>query len=165
MTITIAGAVSAEPFIVIRTIAAMMLDPISAENTSHGANQNRPCSRRCSEATPATMKPGSTTDRSITWMGFTHSPASVRLAGTVPETSPDIEWALIARLAEQRSVSFAGSVPLLVDGLPKDRALSIELLERMDRMSDQVQVVVVATDSSAEDWVRHDGSRVAVHSY
>ncbi len=27
--------------------------------------------------------PGSTTDRSITWMGFTHSPASVRLAGFV----------------------------------------------------------------------------------
>ena len=43
----------------------------------------------------------------------------------------DPHWALIAALAQHRSVSFAGSVPLLVDGLPADRDQATRVLERI----------------------------------
>ncbi len=57
------------------------------------------------------------------------------------------EWTVVSRLAEQRSVSFAGSVPVLVDGLPADPAEAAAVVRRLQAMSDLVQVVLLAGSS------------------
>lgn len=70
-----------------------------------------------------------------------------------------VEWAVVARLARQRSVSFVGSLPLVVDGLPDDPSVRAAVLGRLDRMSDLVQVVVVSDDDSAAVWAAGLGER------
>ena len=57
---------------------------------------------------------------------------------------PDPAWTVVSRLAAQRSVSFAGAVPLLVDGLPDEPGSAVRVLERLQAMSDLVQVIVLA---------------------
>lgn len=70
-----------------------------------------------------------------------------------------VEWAVVARLARQRSVSFIGSLPLVVDGLPDDPSVRAAVLGRLDRMSDLVQIVVVSDDDSAAVWAAGLGER------
>ncbi|MDQ2678845.1 MAG: hypothetical protein M3Y51_08890, partial [Actinomycetota bacterium] len=57
------------------------------------------------------------------------------------------EWAVVSRLAEQRSVSFAGSVPVLVDGLPEDPDAATAVVRRLQAMSDLIQVVLLVGSS------------------
>lgn len=64
-------------------------------------------------------------------------------SGRAP-TPLDAEWQVITHLAEQRSVSFAGSVPVLVDGLPDDTEAASAVLGRLHALSDLVQVVLLA---------------------
>jgi hypothetical protein len=69
------------------------------------------------------------------------------------------EWAVVARLARQRSVSFVGALPMLVDGVPADPSARSAVLGRLDRMSDLVQVVVVSDDDAAAEWAAGLGDR------
>lgn len=77
----------------------------------------------------------------------------------------DAEWFLLARLAGQRAVSFAGSVPLVLDDALAafDAELSRRLLARLERMAATVQVVVVTEDLVAAAWAESLGpERAAV---
>jgi len=80
-----------------------------------------------------------------------------------PATAPsapsgvDLHWTLVSRLAEQRAVSFAGSLPLVVDGLPTDAGLRDRLLERIRAMSDLIQIVVLSDEPAVRDWVVRQG--------
>jgi len=71
----------------------------------------------------------------------------------------DAEWFLLARLAAQRAVSFAGSVPLVLDDalVAFDADSSRQLLARLERMAATVQVVVVTEDLVAAAWAESIG--------
>lgn len=65
-----------------------------------------------------------------------------------------VEWYLLSRLAAQRSVSYAGSVPLVLDE-PFGRMADDDvryLLERLARMTDAVQVVFIGDDRRVVEW-------------
>lgn len=88
------------------------------------------------------------------------SDPSVPIEAEVDHEDPDaVEWALVARLARQRSVSFVGSVPIVVDGLPVAPAVRQRVLERLGRMSDLVQVIVLADEDAAAEWVGQLGEQ------
>jgi hypothetical protein len=76
-----------------------------------------------------------------------------------------LEFYLLARLAALRSVSFAGSVPLVIDdallGQSKD---DVEvLLTKLERMSESVQIVYLSDDETVRDWADNVGfERAAV---
>lgn len=77
----------------------------------------------------------------------------------------ELEWYLLARLASQRSVSVAGSVPLLLDealrGLHADEL--DHLLGRLERMAEAVQVIVISEDPVVAAWAEEAGpARAAV---
>jgi hypothetical protein len=78
------------------------------------------------------------------------------------EGEGDPVWALISRLAEQRAVSFAGSVPLVIDGLPATDEVRQPLLERIAAMSDLVQMVVLSDDPVVLEWATGLGHLAAV---
>ncbi len=76
--------------------------------------------------------------------------AAVTPPADAPAARPStasVEWTVVSRLAEQRSVSFAGSIPVLVDGLPEDPADAAAVVRRLQAMSDLVQVVLLAGGS------------------
>lgn len=79
----------------------------------------------------------------------------------------DLEWHLLSCLAEHRRDRLAGSVPLVVDGLPGgvgDQDLG-PLLDRVAQMAGSVQVVLLADDPRVEAWARAANERrVAVVS-
>ncbi|MGQ0432620.1 MAG: hypothetical protein ACT452_09480 [Microthrixaceae bacterium] len=77
----------------------------------------------------------------------------------------ELEWYLLARLAAQRSVSIAGSAPLLLDdaltGLGVEEVC--HLLTRLERMADVVQVIVLSEDPVVASWAVTTGiARAAV---
>ncbi|MFN7150100.1 MAG: hypothetical protein ACK4V6_11540 [Microthrixaceae bacterium] len=76
--------------------------------------------------------------------------------------SSGVEWDVISRLARQRSVSFVGSIPALVLQLPDDPDDRANVLVRLDRLSDKVQVLVVSDDTAVVDWARGLDGRGAV---
>jgi hypothetical protein len=78
-----------------------------------------------------------------------------------PDDPESVEWALIARVARQRTVSFVGGVPLVVDGLPVHADVRAAVLTRLERLSDLVQVIVLADEDSAATWATTLGDRVA----
>lgn len=76
-----------------------------------------------------------------------------------------VEFYLLARLSALRSVSFAGSVPLAFDdalrGLPADEVE--RLLEKLERMSTNVQLVYLTDDPTVVAWAESVGfERAAV---
>jgi len=94
----------------------------------------------------------------------TFRPAVPPAPPAVPPGSPvgdpaATEWLLISRLARQRSVSFVGSLPLAVDGLPDEPAALERILPRLDRMSDLVQIVVLSDDDAVAAWATGLGER------
>ena len=86
------------------------------------------------------------------------------LAGA-PAPVEEIEWYLLARLAGQRQVSFAGSLPMVVDDAltaVDDEGL-VHLLDRLERMAGAVQVVHLTDDERVVTWARSVGDdRAAV---
>lgn len=73
---------------------------------------------------------------------------------------PDaVEWGVVTRLARQRTVSFVGSLPVLVDGLPDEPQARDAVLQRLDRMSDLIQVIVVDDGPGSAAWVDGAGER------
>ena len=88
--------------------------------------------------------------------GFAVSATFGSVDGQATEVSDlgQVEWYLLSRLAAQRSVSYAGSVPLVLDD-PFGRVADDDveyLLERLVRMSDAVQLVFVGDDPRVLRW-------------
>ena len=103
---------------------------------------------RPAAATPPPYRPGSQQPAPATATATDGGPPPVAPAmvssGTGTGTAA---WQVVSRLAEQRSVSFAGSVPVLVDGLPSDRGEARAVAERLQAMSDLIQVVLLVGSS------------------
>jgi hypothetical protein len=74
-------------------------------------------------------------------------------------TEGELEWYLLARLAAQRSVSYAGSVPLVLDGALNDLTAPalVRVLERLERMAGAVQLIVLSEDQAAAAWATAAG--------
>ncbi|MFN8017919.1 MAG: hypothetical protein U0P45_07325 [Acidimicrobiales bacterium] len=79
----------------------------------------------------------------------------------------DIDWELMSRLAQLRSVGLAGSVPLVLDdpfAVLDDDELA-RVLDRVSRLADAVQVVLVSDREAAVAWAAQAGSeRALVHT-
>ena len=77
----------------------------------------------------------------------------------------DVEWYLLARLASLRSVSYAGSVPIvLVDALEGLSGADVRrVLDRLERMAASVQVMILTEDDEVAAWAQSVGEdRAAV---
>lgn len=77
----------------------------------------------------------------------------------------ELEWYLLARLAAQRSVSVAGSVPLLLDDALRGLGAGDvdHLLGRLERMAEAVQVIIISEDPVVASWAVSAGpARAAV---
>ncbi|MCB0960999.1 MAG: hypothetical protein KDB04_15940, partial [Acidimicrobiales bacterium] len=76
----------------------------------------------------------------------------------------DLDWALLSRLAAVRSVGLAGSVPLVLDEpfavLDDDELTSV--LDRLARLADAVQIVLVTDREAAVAWAAQAGSQRAL---
>lgn len=88
---------------------------------------------------------------------------------TVSEATPveELEWYLLARLAAQRSVSIAGSVPVLLDDALRGLAAEdiAPILDRLERMAEAVQVIVLSEDPVVAAWATSAGiERAAIVS-
>lgn len=77
----------------------------------------------------------------------------------------EIEWYVLARLAQQRSVSFVGSVPLVIDDAfanwPADALRDV--FSRLERMGEVIQIVYLTDDPQVGEWARglgHDRALV-----
>lgn len=81
-------------------------------------------------------------------------------SGAVQDASA--EWTLIERLALQRVVSFIGSVPMLLDGIPSQERARGDVLARVRRMGEVVQLVVLSDDEHVVDWVSDLGEAATV---
>ena len=70
-----------------------------------------------------------------------------------------VEWYVLARLAQQRSVSFVGSVPLVLDDTFAEwpHADVLGIYERLVRMSDVVQIMFVTDSVEVIGWARSLG--------
>lgn len=73
------------PLMTINAMAAMMLNPINTEKTNAGTVKNNHVWFPRSASTPMMIMPGRTRDKSMSWTGFTISPATSRLGGGCPE--------------------------------------------------------------------------------
>lgn len=93
-----------------------------------------------------------------------------RLTGVSAEPQPRgianaeaVEWYVLARLAQQRSVSFVGSVPLVIDdafaGWPVE-ALG-DVFARLERMGEVIQIVYLTDDPEVGAWARSIGAEKA----
>jgi hypothetical protein len=109
----------------------------------------------------------------------TATPEAGGSEGNRPESDPDfdvdsdaggpeaIEFYLLARLAAQRSVSYAGSVPMVIDdaflGLDADETRS--LLGKLEQVSESVQIIYLSDDALILEWAGSVGlSRAAAVS-
>jgi hypothetical protein len=82
----------------------------------------------------------------------------------VDASSEAVEFYLLSRLAALRTVSYAGSVPLLIDDAlaGKPRKEVEQLLHKLERMSESVQIIYLSDDdarSPAGRWHRVRASR------
>src|SRR5204863_2605007 len=77
-----------------------------------------------------------------------------------PANVEELEWYLLSRIAAQRSVSYAGSVPLVLDDALADvrGADLVHLLSRLERMSAAAQVVLVSDDAAVAAWADSVGA-------
>jgi hypothetical protein len=87
--------------------------------------------------------------------------------GTAMANVEELEWYLLSRVAAQRSVSYAGSVPLVLDdALAGVQGTDlVHLLSRLERMSTAVQVIVVSEDDEVASWADSVGTDRAMTLY
>ncbi|HEY5696949.1 MAG TPA: hypothetical protein VIT01_05530 [Acidimicrobiales bacterium] len=76
----------------------------------------------------------------------------------------DTEWYLLTRLAGLRALSFAGSVPLVLDGAlaDLDREAAHRVLDKVEAMTDVVQVIYLGDDDAVVEWAALRGSEATV---
>ncbi|MGK2949823.1 MAG: hypothetical protein ACSLFP_14730 [Acidimicrobiales bacterium] len=90
---------------------------------------------------------------------------AVAAEGDATTGADEVEWYLLARLAGQRAVSLAGGLPLVIDGALRglDRGAVRHILDRLARMAETVQIIVVSDDPAVEEWAAEVGvERAAV---
>ena len=77
----------------------------------------------------------------------------------MPEGVDDTEWYLLTRLAGLRALSFAGSVPLVLDGVlaDLDREDAHRVLDKVEAMTDVVQVIYLGDDDAVVEWAAFRG--------
>ncbi len=82
----------------------------------------------------------------------------------MPEGVDDTEWYLLTRLAGLRALSFAGSVPLVLDGVlaDLDREDAHRVLDKVEAMTDVVQVIYLGDDDAVVEWAAFRGPQAAV---
>ena len=82
----------------------------------------------------------------------------------MPEGVDDTEWYLLTRLAGLRSLSFAGSVPLVLDGalMDLDRESAHRVLDKVEAMTDVVQVIYLGDDDAVVEWAALRGPEATV---
>jgi hypothetical protein len=76
-----------------------------------------------------------------------------------------IEFYLLSRLAAHRNLSFAGSVPLVLDDVlaGAEPHHTRQLLGKLERMAEAVQIIYLSDDETAKDWAASAGfERAAV---
>jgi hypothetical protein len=75
-----------------------------------------------------------------------------------------VEWYVLARLAQQRAVSYAGSVPLVIDDAFEgwDFEDVERVHDRLERMSEAVQVIYFSESERVTQWARSKGPGKAV---
>ncbi|HOT80523.1 MAG TPA: hypothetical protein PKY13_11080, partial [Microthrixaceae bacterium] len=71
-----------------------------------------------------------------------------------------VEWYVLARLAQQRSVSFVGSVPLVIDDAFANWPVEAlgDVFTRLERMGEVIQIVYLTDDPDVGAWARSLGS-------
>ncbi|MFN8053311.1 MAG: hypothetical protein U0Q22_17850 [Acidimicrobiales bacterium] len=71
-----------------------------------------------------------------------------------------VEWYVLARLAQQRSVSFVGSVPLVIDDAFVNWPIEAlaDVFNRLERMGEVIQIVYLTDDPDVGAWARGLGS-------
>lgn len=71
-----------------------------------------------------------------------------------------VEWYVLARLAAQRSVMFVGSIPFVIDdALARWTVAEMQpVYDRLARMSEVIQIVVVSDDPDVSIWAESLGS-------
>lgn len=74
-----------------------------------------------------------------------------------------VEFYLLARLADLRNVSFAGSVPLLIDDALAGMAAADvrQVLGKLERMSESVQIIYLSDDPDVQAWAEGAGFEAA----
>lgn len=76
-------------------------------------------------------------------------------------TAEEVEWYLLSRLAAQRRISFAGSVPMVIDraldSLTTDETHVV--LDRLERMAAAVQLIVISDTDAARAWAERAGEQ------
>ena len=67
---------------------------------------------------------------------------------------------MLARLAQQRSVSFVGSVPLVIDDAFANWPVEAlgDVFTRLERMGEVIQIVYLTDDPDVGAWARSLGS-------
>ncbi len=92
-------------------------------------------------------------------------PAVDELFG-LPEGVDDTEWYLLTRLAGLRALSYAGSVPLVLDGAlaEVEREVAHRVLDKVQQMTDVVQVVYLGDDDAVVEWAALRGPEASVIS-
>lgn len=75
-----------------------------------------------------------------------------------------VEWYVLARLAQQRSVSFVGSVPLVIDDAFVNWPIEAlhDVFTRLERMGEVIQIVYLTEDEAVGDWARSLGADKAL---
>ncbi len=76
-------------------------------------------------------------------------------------SAEEVEWYLLSRLAAQRRISFAGSVPMLIDrALDTLKSEEIQVvLDRLERMAAAVQLIVISDTDAARTWAQRAGEQ------
>jgi hypothetical protein len=117
-----------------------------------------------SEERSGSAERGPRAGSSVSELDFDVSAVGADDGSAVPEA---IEFYLLSRLAALRNISYAGSVPLVIDdalsGLPPEAVRS--LLGKLERMAESVQVIYLSDDPVVVDWANEVGfQRAAVVS-
>ena len=124
-----------------------------------------------SSAPPDAAPPGAGAEAGAGAPGWSATPAEVGTlapsegpvpSGAVVSAGVDREWLLLSRLGDVRSVSYVGSVPLLVSGIDTSTPDAPALMHRMHGMSELVQLLVLTDDERVARWAEGLGADAAV---
>ena len=104
------------------------------------------------------------TEERLTWPEEDATEAPEDLLIELPEGVDDTEWYLLTRLAGLRALSYAGSVPLVLDGAlaAMDRETAHRVLDKVESLTDVVQVVYLGDDDAVVEWAALRGPGAAV---
>jgi hypothetical protein len=82
-----------------------------------------------------------------------------RATGELAPSADEVEWYLLSRMAAQRAVSFAGSLPLVLDDAlgALDDVEVTRLLDRVERMAATVQLIVLSDSPALLAWAATAG--------